>query len=115
MILLKIIENLEDEYKRTFGLGTQYAGYLKSDIILSFLTIKRIYDTELLNGFESLTIFKFNEKAESLGLKRISENMNPLFPNFLRVLNAYDLSEKTVSEKDWTDFTDYLKKRDLNE
>ena len=41
--------------------------------------------------------------------------MNPLFPNFLRVLNTYDLSEKTVSEKDWANFTDYLKKRDLNE
>ncbi len=110
---------LVGKWKQFFGLYTQYAGYLTSDMALAIMSVWREWDGEkelteydatevqhIINDY----IFDYNENNphNKLSYFSLQKEETAVLPKLLCVLQKYDL---WVEEKIWDSFAEYLRSK----
>lgn len=112
-ILGNIIFNLQDVWKRHFGLYTQYIGYMTPEMLITLSTIKRIADSTWEIDCSELSLNKTNELAEKFDLYRIpvKDEFEAVLPKLWAFLEKFDLSEDNISENSWNEYIKYLENK----
>lgn len=87
-ILIKCAQELEQTWKKEYGLGTQYEGYLSPALMKEIMSVRRV------EGDYSSLDLKENVKYR-----------------IIAVVEKYDLSEGAVDKRCWHDFWEYVSQK----